>query len=90
VSSSVIILEPNKVTYDSSKSFHPIVLLDTLEKLIEKVISKCIQYYLIANNFIHPNQLGGLKQYSTTNIGLFLTYLIQSNLDGLKIFKQVC
>jgi len=45
---------------------------------MEKVISKYIQYHLIANDFIHPNQLGGLKQYSTTDMGLFLTYLIQS------------
>ena len=33
---------------------------------------------MIANNFIYPNQLGGLKQCSTTDADLFLTHLIQS------------
>jgi len=75
ISSSIIIPKPNKVTHDSPKSFHPIVLLKMLGKLIEKVISECLQYNLITNNFIHPNQLGGLKQCSTTDISLFLTYL---------------
>ena len=53
--SSIIISKPNKTIYDSSKSFWPIVLLNTIGKLIEKAISKCLQYHLIANNFIHPN-----------------------------------
>ena len=78
VSLSIIIPKPNKVAYDSPKSFCPIVLLNTMRKLIEKVISKQIQYHLITNNFIHPNQLRGLKQWSTTDTDLFLTHLIWS------------
>jgi len=52
---SIIIPKPNKVAYDSPKSFHSIVLLNMLGKLIEKVISKHFQYHLVVNNFIHPN-----------------------------------
>ena len=78
VSSSIIITKPNKVVYDFSKSFHLIILLKMLEKLIEKVISECLQYHLIANNFIHPNQLEDLKQCFTIDMSLFMTYLIQS------------
>ena len=37
---SIIILKPNKAFYDSSKMFQPIILLNILGKLIEKVISK--------------------------------------------------
>ena len=36
----IIIPKPNKATYNSSKSFHPIILLNTLGKLIEKLISE--------------------------------------------------
>ena len=36
-----------------------------------------MQFHSISNNFVHPNQLGGLKQYSITNTGFFLTYIIQ-------------
>jgi len=60
-SSTIIIPKPNKESYDFPKSFRPIVLLNTLGKLIEKVNGKCLQFYLISNNFIHPCQLGGLK-----------------------------
>ena len=38
--------------YDSSKIFCPIVLFNTLRKLIEKVISKKLQIYLIVFNFV--------------------------------------
>ena len=34
ISSMIIIPKPNKLSYDSPKSFRPIVLLNTLEKLV--------------------------------------------------------
>ena len=74
----IIIPKPNKKSYDSPKFFRPIVLLNTLGKLIEKVISKHLQFHLILNNFIHPYQLKGLKQRWTTNTGVILTHFICS------------
>ena len=62
LSSSITIPKSNKTAYDSSKFFHFIILLNTLGKLIEKVIGECLQFHSIANNFIHPNQLERLKQ----------------------------
>ena len=53
ISISIIIPKPNKKLYDSSKVFRPIVLLNTIEKLIKKVIGKKLQFQLILNNFIH-------------------------------------
>jgi len=76
-SSTVIISKPNKLLYDSPKSFRPIVLLNTLGKLIEKVIEERIQFHVIANNFIHPSQLGGLKFKSTIDAGVALTHIIR-------------
>jgi len=75
-STSIIIPKLNKPAYNSPKAFYSIVLLNIFSKLIEKVISKRIQIYSIVNNFIHLNQLGGLKQYFTVDAGLYLTYLI--------------
>jgi len=40
LSSMVIIPKPNKSSYDNPKAFRPIVLLNTLGKLIEKVIAE--------------------------------------------------
>jgi len=59
--SFIIILKPNKSLYDTTKVFHPIILLNILGNLIEKVISNRLQVYSIASNFIYPNQLGGIK-----------------------------
>jgi len=73
----VIIPKLNKLSYDSPKLFRPIILLNTLGKLIEKVIGERIQFYVIANDFIHPSQLGGLKFKSTIDMGIALTYIIQ-------------
>ena len=58
------------------KSFHPIVLLNTIGKLIDKVIGGRLQFLIINNNFIYSNQLGGLKFKSTINAGVTLTYII--------------
>ena len=55
---SIIISKPNKASYDLSKIFQPIILLNMLGKLIKKVIGKRPQFQAISNNFVHPNQLG--------------------------------
>jgi len=73
-----IIPKPNKESYDSLKLFRLIDLLNTLGKLIKKVIGEHLQFHLISNNFIHPCQLGGLKHRSITNAGVALTHFICS------------
>jgi len=77
---TVVIPKPNKSSYDSPKSFRPIVLLNTLEKLIEKVIGNRLQFHLISNNFIHQSQLNGLKFKAMMNAGIVLTHFIYMGL----------
>ena len=77
-SSTIIIPKPNKSSYNHAKMFHPIVLLNTLGKLIEKIITERIQFTVLKNNFIHPCQLGGLKSKSTTDAGVVLTHIVRS------------
>jgi len=55
VFTSIIIPKPNKKSYNFSKAFRPIVLLNTIRKIIEKVISNRLQFQLISNNFIYPS-----------------------------------
>ena len=74
----IIIPKPNKSSYDHAKMFCSIVLLNTLGKLIEKVIAERIQFTVVENNFIHPCQLGGLKFKSTIDAGVTLTYIVRS------------
>ena len=74
---TIVIPKPNKLSYDSPKLFRPIILLNTLGKLIEKVISNRIQLHVVANNIIHYSQLGGLKFKSTTDMGVVLIHFIR-------------
>ena len=78
ISTTVVIPKPNKQSYDNPKAFHPIVLLNTLGKLIEKAIAERLQFTVAANDFIHPCQLGGLKFKSTANAGIALSHIIRS------------
>jgi len=77
-STMIVIPKPNKKSYDSPKSFRPIVLLNTMGKLIEKVIGERLQFHTVSNDFIHLSQLGGLKFKSTTDAGIALTHAIQT------------
>jgi len=77
-SSTIIIPKPNKTSYNQPKVFRPIVLLNTLGKLIEKVIAERLQFTVTSNDFIHPSQLGGLKFKSTMDAGVALTHIIWS------------
>jgi len=52
-SMSIVIPKPNKESYNSPKSFSPIMLLNVIGKLIEKVIGERLQFHAIANDFIH-------------------------------------
>jgi len=87
MSMSIIISKPNKASYDSPKIFQPIILLNIFKKLFKKAIRKRLQFQAISNDFFHFNQLGELKQWSTTDASILLTQFKQ---DGLKIFKQAC
>jgi hypothetical protein len=57
---SVIIPKLGKPSYSTPKSFRPIVLLNTLGKLIEKMISTQLQFDGVKFGVFHSNQLGGI------------------------------
>jgi len=78
ISTTVVIPKPNKTLYDNPKAFRLIILLNTLGKLVEKVIAERLQFIVASNNFIHPSQLGGLKFKSTNDAGTMLTHIIRS------------
>ena len=75
---TVVISKPNKALYDSPKSFHHIILLNTIGKLFEKMIRERLQFLTISNNFIYLCQLGSLKHRSIMDAGITLIYFIWS------------
>ena len=76
---SVIIPKPGKPAYNTPKAFRPIILLNTLGKLIEKIIARWLQFDAVKYGILHHNQLEGVAQWSTEDADMFLTHLIQSS-----------
>ena len=61
----------------NSIDFHlQVQTVSNIGKLIENVIEKRMQFYFISNNFIYSNQFRELKQYSITDVNVFLTHLL--------------
>jgi Reverse transcriptase (RNA-dependent DNA polymerase) len=82
---SVIIPKPGKPNYSTPKSFRPIVLLNTLGKLLEKLLSRRLQFDGVAHGAFHPMQFGGVAQRSTEDAGVYLTHLVRAGwVEGLQ------
>ena len=78
VSTTIVTPKLNKSSYDHLKAFCSIVLLNTLGKLIEKVVAERLQFIVTSNDFIYPSQLGGLEFKSTADAGIALTHIVWS------------
>jgi len=93
-STTVVIPKLNKKLYDFPKSFRPIVLLNTIGKLIEKVIRERLQFNIASNNFIHPSQLSSLKFKSIIDMDIALRYCTHSHhqirVDQEYVYKYPC
>jgi hypothetical protein len=77
-STTVVIPKPGKPLYDTPKSFRPIVLLNTLGKMFEKMLSNRLQFEAAEHGVLHPNQFGGVRQNSTEDAGCFLTHVVHA------------
>ena len=75
-SKNVVIPKPEKPSYDVPKAFRPIVLLNTMGKLFEKMIANHLQFEAAKEGILHPCQFGGVRQNSTEDTGIYLTHLV--------------
>ncbi|KXN92824.1 hypothetical protein AN958_06206 [Leucoagaricus sp. SymC.cos] len=73
----IVISKPKKSSYSTPKLFRPIVLLNMIGKLVEKMLSACLQFNDIKYDIFYSNQLSSIQQRSTKDAGLFLTYLVK-------------
>ncbi|KAF8633041.1 hypothetical protein AX14_010780 [Amanita brunnescens Koide BX004] len=76
---SVIIPKPKKSDYTVPKSYRPIALLNTLGKLLTKVIANRLQFDAAANRLLHDGQCGGIQKHATIDAGLALLDFINTN-----------
>ena len=66
-----------KTSYATPKSFRPIVLLNTLGKLIEKMIANQLQWDATKYGLLHPLQFGGVRGNSTEDAGSYITHAVR-------------
>jgi hypothetical protein len=71
-STTVVIPKPGKLL------FRPIVLLNTLGKMFEKMLSNRLQFEAPEHGVLHLNQFGGVRQNSTKDAGCFLPHIVQA------------
>lgn len=76
-SRTVVIPKPNKPDYSKAKAYRPIVLLNCLGKLMEKVIARRMQFDAQKYGLMHACQFGGAMQHSTQDAGIQLVHEIQ-------------
>ena len=69
-STSVIIPKPKKTDYTMLKAYRPIALLNTLGKLLTKVIANRLQFDAGAYSLLHEGQCGGVQKHATIDAGL--------------------
>ena len=83
-STCVIIPKPNKPKYDVPKAFRPISLLNTISKLLTKVIASRMQYDCLRYDILHPGQCGGVRKHATIDAGVILaSFVAESRELGL-------
>ena len=76
---SVIIPKPKKTDYTAPKAYRPIALLNTLGKLLTKVIANRLQFDAGAHSLLHEGQCGGVQKHATIDTGLTLLDFINTN-----------
>jgi hypothetical protein len=81
----VAIPKPDKPDYSLPKAHWPILLLETMSKLLEKAVAKRMQHDIVVHELIHTNQFGGRAHSSCLDTGLTLLHDVQSaHRAGLK------
>jgi hypothetical protein len=82
----VAIPKPDKPDYSLPKAHHPISLLETMSKLLEKAVAKRMQHDIVKHELIHANQFGGRAHSSCLDTGLALIHDVQdAHRRGLKV-----
>ena len=78
-STSVIIPKPNKPDYTVLKVYRPIALLNTLGKLLTKILANRLQHDATEYGLLHRDQFGGIQKHSTIDAGLVLMDFISEH-----------
>jgi len=73
----VVLDKPGKASYDTPPSFRIIVLLKTISKILERVMTVRLSAIAKSRGLLHSNQYGSLPGLSSTDTCLALTHEIK-------------
>ena len=73
----VVIPKPDKVDYSVPKAHHPISLLETLSKLLEKGVAKRFQHEIVEHKLVPSTQFRGRMHSSCLDAALTLVHDVQ-------------
>ncbi|KAF8671546.1 hypothetical protein AX14_005690 [Amanita brunnescens Koide BX004] len=76
---SVIIPKPNKSDYTIPKAYRLIALLNTIGKLLTKILANRLQHDSAKFGLLHRDQFGGIQKHATIDAGLVLTDFISEH-----------
>jgi len=89
----VVLDKPGKASYDSPASFRIIVLLKTISKILERVMTVRLSAIAKSKGLLHPNQCGSLPGLSSTDACLALTHEIgtlqRPRLEVSTLFRDI-
>jgi len=74
----VVLDKPGKASYDSPSSFHIMVLLKTISKILEQVMTVRLLTIGRCEGLLNPNQCGSLPGLSSSDTCLALTHEIRT------------
>jgi hypothetical protein len=81
----VVIPKPDRPDYTQAKAHRPISLLETMSKLLEKVVAQRMQHDIVTEELIPTTQFGGRRHSSCLDAGLTLLHDVQAaHSAGLK------
>ena len=73
----VVLDKPGKASYDSPASFRVIVLLETLSKIVERVMASRLSLVARSCALLHPHQTGSIPGLSTFNATATLSHEVR-------------
>jgi len=74
----VVLDKPGKASYDSPTSFRIIVLLKTISKILERIMTVRLSAIARSKGLLHQNQCGSLPGLSSSDACLTLTHQVRT------------
>ena len=74
----VVLDKPGKPSYDTQFSFRIIVLLKTISKILERILTVRLTCLARQAGLLHPNQCGSLRGLSTSDAFAILTHEVRT------------